>query len=155
MTCNVTYDELAAFAANDLPAARRGAVELHLGECAACRRRLDALRRADSALRQLRRLEPPPEAVRDARDAFRSHAASLPPPEIMTLDDVARFLRVPLDDVRAMWDELPAFELAGQIRVRRTKLMEWIEERERGCRRRAAEDQVVHELTDLFVEGAS
>ncbi len=155
MTCNVTYDELAAFAANDLSPARREAVELHLGKCATCRRRLDALRRADSALRQLNHLEPSPEAVRDAREAFRGHAASLPPPEIMTLDDVARYLHVPLDDVRAMWDELPAFELAGRIRVRRAKLMEWIDERERAYRRCAAEDQVVHGLADLFVEGAS
>lgn len=53
-----------------------------------------------------------------------------PAPEIMTLAEVAKFLRLPEPDLAEVADSLPAFELAGQILVRKSRLLEWIAHRE-------------------------
>ena len=52
-------------------------------------------------------------------------------PEIMTLAEVAAYLRLSPEEMGEIIEELPAFELAGQVRVRRAKLREWVEQRER------------------------
>ncbi len=63
-------------------------------------------------------------------------------PEIMTLEEAADFLRVPRRAIGEIVEDLPAFEVAGEIRVRRSKLLEWIERRERASARSRAESQV-------------
>lgn len=50
--------------------------------------------------------------------------------EIMTLAEVAAFLRISEVELGEIADSLPAFELANQILVRKSRLLEWIEERE-------------------------
>lgn len=51
--------------------------------------------------------------------------------EMLTLDEVAELLRLDEQQLDLVLDELPAFELAGVVRVRRARLNEWIEQRER------------------------
>ena len=41
-----------------------------------------------------------------------------------------KFLRVPVEELGDLSAELPAFEVAGRVRVRRDRLVAWIEERE-------------------------
>lgn len=64
------------------------------------------------------------------------------PPEaqsdLMTLEELARWLQVPVDDVYAHLDQLPAFEFAGRVRFRRSAIESWIEERERQWRMQSA-----------------
>lgn len=50
--------------------------------------------------------------------------------EIMTLAEVASFLRLSEKEMAEVAEELPAFELAGKVLVRRERLMTWISERE-------------------------
>ena len=64
-------------------------------------------------------------------------------PEIMTPAEVAAFLRIPLDDLEEVFDELPSFEFAGHVRVRRERLLEWIEQRERRQAGRIAEAEPI------------
>ncbi|MHC4717898.1 MAG: zf-HC2 domain-containing protein [Planctomycetota bacterium] len=138
MSCDVTYEELAALTAGDLDTDRARVVREHLGDCDRCRRRLAALDRADEVLGSLRPAGPAPSAILAARRAI---AEELRPAadQILTLAEAAAFLRIDEEDLGEILDELPAFELAGRVRIRRSRLIEWIAQRERDfARRRAA-----------------
>jgi helix-turn-helix protein len=127
VTCDVSYEDLAAFAAGD-------SAELagHAAKCDVCRKRLDALSSADDALRRLPRPEPSASALlKVRRELAREVRPDTATPEVMTLDEVAAFLRVSADQLGDLAAELPAFELGGRIRVRRERLVKWIEVRER------------------------
>jgi len=102
-----------------------------------CRKRLDALRDADAAVRAWPRHEPSAGAVLAARRALAEEIRRPASPEILTLEDIAEILRVTPAELSEVVDQLPAFELAGQIRVRRARLIEWIRRRERDYTRQA------------------
>ena len=51
----------------------------------------------------------------------------------------ADFLRITRDQLGEIVEELPAFELAGQIRIRRQRLIEWVQQRERDYSRQASQ----------------
>ena len=146
MDCHLTYEQLSEFAAGELDATRRAATEEHLAACERCRSRLQALRELDAGLGQLRRTEPPARAVLNTRRLLSHEVRREREPELMTLDEVAAFLRISLDDLEEIVLDLPAFELAGQLRVRRSKLLEWIEARERAWTRCSAQSEVARIL---------
>ena len=142
MTCDVSYEDLAAFAAGD-------SAELagHVAECGECRKRLDALRSVDDALRRLPRPEPPASVLLNVRrELAREIRSNTPLPEVMTLDEVAVFLRVSVDQLGDLSADLPAFELGGQIRVRRERLVEWVEQRERDYMRNTIASRVARTM---------
>ena len=155
MACDATDVELAEFAAGDLPVERAGAVERHLARCADCRRRLDVLRRADAWLRLLPRQEPPARTILKVRRALRDEIQGADGPEIMTLGEVAASLRIAPEDLDEIAEDLPAFELAGQVRVRRARLLEWIEQRERRYSMSNAECNVARITTGRFGKGVA
>jgi len=64
----------------------------------------------------------------------------------MTLDEVAEFLRLSPGQLDEVASDLPGFELAGQVRVRRAKLLEWIERRERSYLRNTVASRVARAL---------
>lgn len=136
--CEMTYEELAAFAAGDLDARRHSGINDHLLRCERCRDRIDALGRADEALAELVPAKPSPRAVADVRQALSQAIRTEAPPQVMTLEQVAMFLQITADQLGEIAETLPAFELAGQIRVRRVRLVEWIEQRERDYSRNSA-----------------
>ncbi len=138
MNCDVTYEELAALAAGDLPADREAEVLLHLPDCPRCRNRMEAVRRADAALKALPPCEPPVRAVLAARRALAGVVRQPAPAEVMTLEEVGEFLRLTPDQLDQVAEELPAFELAGQVRIRRAALLEWVQQRERDYARQTA-----------------
>ena len=129
MTCDVSYEQLSALAAGDLSDA---ALDQHVAACDNCRRRLAALRDADAVVRSLPCAEPSSGGLLSVRRALsaevRAHTAV---PDILTLDEVAAFLRVTPDELHDVAADLPAFELAGRIRVRRSQLLTWVERREK------------------------
>jgi len=91
-------------------------------------------RRDDELDLLLREIRPPPLSAggllrvrRAVSDRVRGGRA----PEVLTLEEVADYLRIDGSDLPEVLDELPAFELAGRLRVRRARLIEWIEHRER------------------------
>jgi len=138
VNCDVTYEELAALAAGELDADRAAEVQAHLPACQRCRRRMDALRGADAVLGGLRHEQPSPQTLLAVRHEL---AAALRPPqpaEVMTLEEVATFLRLTDEQLDEVLEDLPAFELAGQVRVRHARLVEWLEQRERNYARQTA-----------------
>ncbi len=145
MQCEISYEDLAAYAVGDAE---------HLGEhvrtCPACRERLAAMDRVDRDLRLLPRPEPSAGAVLAARRAVARESRGTGGPEVMTLAEVAEFLRVPPDALADVVGELPAFEVGGQVRVRRARLVEWVAERERAYTRGRAESEVARALAGLW-----
>jgi len=150
MDCDVTYEDLSRLLAGDLGAEQARDIEAHAAACGACRRRLSALASLDDALRALPRHEPSPGAVLRTRRALSAEVRGRREPELMTLDEVAEFLRITLDDLEEIVLELPCFELAGQLRVRRSRLIEWVESRERAWSASSARSEVAHVLSDTF-----
>jgi len=138
MSCEIAYEELAAFADGDLDASRLEEIRKHICGCGRCRKRLAALRRSDALLAATRPLPPPGSAILAARRALSEVTRPRQLPEIMTLAEAAEFLRITPEQLGEVVEELPAFELAGQIRVRRQRLLEWIEQRERDYSRQVS-----------------
>ena len=134
MSCDVTFDELAACGCGDLSDERQAEIREHLARCSQCRRRLGALEKADAALVSLPPVHPAAGVVLAARRAV-AEVTRPSAREIMTLEEVAEFLRVTAEEMDELAEQLPAFELAGRIRVRRSRLAEWIADRERQYRR--------------------
>ncbi len=145
MTCEVTYEELSAFAAGDAAADRAQWLNEHVRHCSSCQARLDVLVRIENAMRKLPRIEPSGEAVLNVRRAL-SRGIRARAPEVMTLQEVADFLRISLEDLYETVDDMPAFELAGRILVRRAELTKWVEERERAYRRQAIRSELARGL---------
>ncbi|MCE9591091.1 MAG: zf-HC2 domain-containing protein [Planctomycetes bacterium] len=133
MACSVTYDELAAYASGECEAGRGAEIARHLAVCEACRGRMHAIAAADRALAAPPRWEPSAGAVLAASRAIARATAPPAPiePGIMTLEEVGRHLRLNPEQLDEIVETLPAFEIAGQVRVRRQKLYEWIDQRER------------------------
>jgi len=148
--CDVSYEELSRLAAGELPAGRARELERHAATCHACRHRLDALASLDRALDALPRLEPPAATLLRTRKALAQELRGSRPPELMTLCEAAEFLRISLDELEEIVLELPAFELAGQLRVRRARLLEWIEAREHAYARSRAQSDVARILADAL-----
>ena len=55
-------------------------------------------------------------------------------PEVLTMEEAAAFLRVSIEDLEKEFHTLPVFSIGGRMRIRRSQLIEWIEERERMIR---------------------
>ncbi len=149
MDCDVTYEELAALLSGDLGEARQAELRRHADGCPRCRDRLDALRRSDAALAGVPRVTPPGRVLLAARRALADVTRGASAPEVMTLAEVVAFLRLTPHQLGQVVDELPAFELAGQIRVRRERLVEWIQQRERDYTRSNAQSDVARSLAEM------
>jgi len=153
MIC-MSHETLAQFAAGDMDAAEISDVEAHIAQCPECRRRLEAVRKTDAALCLLKRAEPSAQALLATRRLISDEIRIPQPSEIMTLDDVAEFLRIGPAGMEEIAEELPAFALAGEIRIRRAKLLEWIEHRERQYLRQTIESRTARISRTAFQKGA-
>ena len=151
----MTYEELAGFVSGDVEESRVRIIEAHVSECQACRRRLEVLSQVDSSLNQLHRSEPPASALLKARRILSAELRASETPEIMTLDDIARFLRVDDDALGEIVEDLPAFEIAGEIRVRRAKLIKWVEQRELAYMKSTTQSGVSRILSRVLAQGTS
>ena len=142
MNCEITYEQLAAMVIGELDAKQAADICEHIAQCEHCRNRLAALNRIDEILITLRPLRPSASTVLATRRALAPEIRPAPASEIMTLEDMAEFLRITPEQLGEIVEELPAFELAGQIRVRRDRLLEWIQQRERDYNRQRSESWV-------------
>jgi len=137
MECEECRQRLSEFAAGETPQHEAAAVQEHVEQCAACARLLAAMRATADLVEALPDEEPPRSLV--LRILGRVEELSAPDlaeaPEIMTLEQAARFLQVPPAKLESELVTLPAFEIAGELRIRRDRLLTWVEERERARER--------------------
>ena len=130
MPCTVDPLRLVAWLDGDLrrDAARRMAA--HVAACPACRDRVAALTLQTETLRAEIGSDVPAAVLARLGHVLPAADTGAAWPEVLTLAEVARYLRVALDDLDQVATDIPAFEVAGQIRVRRTELVKWIARRE-------------------------
>ncbi len=133
-----TDEHLAAFSHGDLDLVRSARLKAALDRDDALRSRLNRIRAADLLLRALPRSEPSASGILTARQALARALKQVGTSEIMTLDEVAAYLNISLDELDALAEQLPAFEVAGRLRMRRVRLDEWIQQQERAFARRNA-----------------
>jgi len=152
MACEITYEELALYSAGETTEERAREIRAHAARCKDCQRRLKALSDVDGALRSLPRTGPSPRVLLDVRRALSAELRGGGGPEIMTIDEVAGFLRVSREELERAAVDLPAFEIGGVIRVRRSKLIEWLEQRERYYTRTTIESEAARLLAGVFQE---
>ncbi len=74
-------------------------------------------------------------------------AAPAQPRPVMTLDEVAAYLRVSPATIEELLPEIPCFELGGQLLFRRDSIDAWTRNRERKLRYEMLEFDVKQELT--------
>jgi len=127
MSCTATWEDLVRLADGEADAA----LAEHAACCPDCAERLAVLAGADRALAGLPRPAPRAEALLAAREALdREIRGDADLPDVMTLEEVAAFLRIRPEELDVAAEDLPAFVVAGRVRVRREKLLAWMEERE-------------------------
>ena len=133
MNCDTCRDQLSEFDAGELSRGAHEEVERHVASCGECRDLLRAMRHATALARRL-----PDEAparsrcVRILAQVSGLLSAGLPDaPEVMTPEELARFLKVPPGALDDWVEDIPAFEVAGQLRFRKSRVLEWIEANER------------------------
>ena len=136
MNCDECRDLLSELEAGELDEGVASQVRAHLTSCPECSRLFAAVKSTAELVESLSDEEPPRSLslkilARVEAEASRN-AADLP--EILTSEQVARFLNVPLDAL--VTDDLPGFEIGDQLRYRRDRVLEWIEQREREFERR-------------------
>jgi hypothetical protein len=142
MHCEITNEQLSAYSLGDLPGDQHQELRQHVASCESCQQCLAGLRALDTTLRNLPHETPSAETILAARRLLSEETRPRREPEILTLEEVAAFLRIEPEELRPFVTDLPAFELGGQIRVRRSKLLEWIEQRERQFGRSSAASTV-------------
>jgi hypothetical protein len=151
MTCEVSFFELSEYQAGH----KSDRLEKHITECEICRRRIATLTQMDQSLRTFDLQKLSDQAALQIRKTLSREIRGSACPEIMTLTDVANFLRLSPTQLEEIIDELPAFELAGQIRVRRTRLIDWIEQRERDFFQTNIESAMAKNVSRFSVKGVA
>jgi len=149
MHCELTHEDLSLHLGRELEAGAAATLEAHLAGCERCRGHLQVLRRLEQDLARLPRAQPSDDALMRTRQALWRDAYQPPEPEVMTLQEVARYLRLTPEELEGLVLELPVFELAWQLRLRRQKLLEWIESRERVATHRRAKGLMTEGLTEI------
>ena len=155
MSCEVRYEELATYAAGDLASEANRCIADHVRTCAVCSDRLQAICRTDAILAAIRPVRPTARTILETRRILAEVIHPQEPSEIMTLEVAATFLRIGLDELEDIIDELPAFELAGQVRIRRSRLLEWIAQRERVYSRRSAASWAREATVSAYQKGVA
>lgn len=133
MTCDPEL--LLAFLDGELSAEAAAELACHLAACAACRQTLVSLHQSESGLNALAAATPASDSLAQIQRRVRQELGMVREREILTIEEAAGFLRLQPDELATVLDDLPWFELAGQIRFRREALVDWARERERECRR--------------------
>jgi len=132
LNCRNCRERLSAYDARELDETGTAEVEKHLEACRECAGLLDAIRYTSKLTARLVDEDTPRVLCLRVLDAVGNSTAPDPAnaPEIMTSEDLARFLRVTAADLEDELVSIPAFEIAGELRFRRDHVLEWIEERE-------------------------
>lgn len=131
MTCNTDDEELADYSLGELAPVRQTAITAHVQACPACRQRLVELAHADALLQATPRYEPGDAMVLELRRSLAEVVRPARLPQVLSPNQVAEFLAIPLEDVYDILPDIPAFRIGLRVRVRREKLLAWVEAQER------------------------
>jgi anti-sigma factor RsiW len=103
----------------------------HLETCDGCRKKLTLLIAVRKSLLTALDTALPDDADLKIRKKLRAEMLPDPlPNDILDIDDVAGLLKIPVSELITIIDLLPGFEVAGRLRFRRDRIMDWIRQRE-------------------------
>lgn len=148
MKCKDIQAELVTYLDKELSSIGQKTIEAHLEECDVCSRELQELRGIIGATHQWegitpaenwrqklqsrinaekpRKLTAEIRHLRTAIDALVERMERQNIPEVMTLEELASYLRIDPDAVWSMLDELPHFQIGYELRFKKSSIDEWI-----------------------------
>ena len=157
MTCNDVREELVAYIDGELSPMGKRAIDAHLAECQQCTTERENLKQVTDWTHQSNSVEPqqgwweklqahvhldgmkPDLAVemRSLRESVarletRLDAQATLCREIMTLEELAAYLQVETDTVWNLINEIPHFQVAYELRFKKSSVDEWIRLKENG-----------------------
>jgi hypothetical protein len=157
MNCDTYAEWLSAQLDGELDAEHVRELNAHLATCEACQETQRIMRGLAADVQGLPRLAPTDRSTLAINVAIHQLA---PKPRrmdfgpIMDIEELAEFLRVPLETVGHYLDDLPSFELGGKLLFRRSSVERWIEGREHRVQAAesdylwVAEDPAISKLTE-------
>lgn len=148
MTIHLTEEELLSIAGGYPEFTVSKEASAHLASCPYCSERAGEILKAFDLLNSLPVPVSPAglagritadldDVVRREPDFSETAHAATPSNEIMTPEELALFLKVPIDTVYELLADLPHLNLAGQIRFRRGSILNWLDGTERNSSRRS------------------
>jgi len=160
MTCENVRDHIVAFLDGEVPPDVHAEVSEHLAVCPQCREEADSLRAASQLVRSLAPIQPSETwdlslqrklmahrcqeltdeliRVRRIADELSARLAALEQAEmdaraehdLMTVEELAAYLRITPQKVYQMLDDLPHIDLNYEVRFRRSSVDQWLKLRE-------------------------
>lgn len=133
------FREMAWAQAGELDDGEQAALAAHQATCAGCRAEADGVGNLRDALAPAAGEAGPDEGVlaRVHRRLAATRETAAPLADVLTPEELAELLQVPVDEVYENLDLLPAFEFAGRVRFRRRAVEQWIEEQEQRWRQQS------------------
>jgi len=140
MTCGECQSVLSQYEKGELDPTEAAGVSQHVDSCLVCAKRLEALLNLDALLRGLPSPGPDASGLLSVTEHVHGNVTG---GEILDVEQVASYLKLSPEEVLRFLDDLPCFVVAGQVRFRRSALMQWIHEREKEHRRDAMVERFV------------
>ena len=160
MECNNVREELVAYIDDELSSMGKHTIEVHLADCKECAAERDKLKATIESTRKVEALQPAQNwwetlqerlyapdsdlvaaihALRESIVRLESHVDGglgrlAPVKEIMTVEEVATYLQIKPNVVWKLLNEIPHFEVGGELRFKKTSVDEWIRMKESGNR---------------------
>jgi len=157
MKCKDVQMELVPYLDGELSTMGQKVIEAHLAECADCAQEAEELRGLTEFTQNFKEITPKASWWANLQAKLESEKTvdigteirylrhtlcdlsehletreinSATMNEIMTLDEVADYLRIDVDTVWNMLDELPHFQIGYELRFKKSSIDEWIHARE-------------------------
>ncbi|MDD5091023.1 MAG: helix-turn-helix domain-containing protein [Candidatus Wallbacteria bacterium] len=131
---HITEEQFVSYLYQEMPQDAKLMVENHLNGCPECRALLEGLQNTIVAVDSLPDYCPE-GALERLSSQFEAKTATKS--DIMTPEELAEMLKVPLSTIYELLTDLPYLNLAGQIRFRRDSINHWLELREHNSHRDA------------------
>lgn len=135
MNCQACTERLSEYAEHELAENETRAINIHLAQCAGCRRQLQHLVQIASATVNLTRHTPSTDCLLKISKAIHQRAQPAKRTEfgpVLNFEELADYLRVDQATIGQYLDEIPSFELGGKLLFRRKSVETWIASKETG-----------------------
>jgi len=153
MTCEIRLEQLSALMAGDLDAAEAQSLRQHIGQCPVCAAAVERLQEIDKKVRAAADRSVPLEIIQRTRQVIHAAVRQPPLPEILTLDEVGQYVRLTPSQLGQMLEHLPSFTVAGEVRIRRDRLTQWIKDQEQQAVRDRVRSQAARSIRMAFEQG--
>jgi len=160
MICSDVSNQIAAFLDGELPSDAKEAIQNHLRNCPQCQAEYESLKRTSNLVKQLPAIQPSAnwdiafqnklaasqykqlaedfKRLRELAEELTARLAQFEQLELnqnaeqdlMTVEEVAAYLRVSPEKIYEMLDELPYIDLNYELRFRKSSIDQWLRSRE-------------------------